>query len=92
MFISPPLSCYGKYGGIFVETLALSILALAVSLLILYWGSKRVVRGASDLSSCLNISRVVVGTVFVAFVTALPELLSSLFAIGLGSSHLALET
>jgi cation:H+ antiporter len=61
-----------------------------VSLLILYWGSKRVVRGASGLSSCLNISRVVVGTVFVAFVTALPELLSSMFAVGLGSSHMAL--
>ncbi|PVX24319.1 MAG: hypothetical protein CW691_07885 [Candidatus Bathyarchaeum sp.] len=73
-----------------METLVLSIVALAVSLLILYWGSKRVVRGASGLSSCLNISRVVVGTVFVAFVTALPELLSSLFAVGLGSSHLAL--
>jgi cation:H+ antiporter len=73
-----------------VETVVLSILALAVSLLLLYWGSKRVVRGASGLSSCLNISRVVVGTVFVAFVTALPELLSSMFAVGLGSSHLAL--
>jgi cation:H+ antiporter len=33
---------------------------------------------------------VVVGTVFVAFVTALPELLSSMFAVALGSSHLAL--
>ncbi len=73
-----------------MEILILSILGLAVSLLILYWGSKRVVRGASGLSSCLNISRVVVGTVFVAFVTALPELLSSMFAVGLGSSHLAL--
>ncbi|MCJ7613167.1 sodium:calcium antiporter [Candidatus Bathyarchaeota archaeon] len=72
-----------------MQDLVLSIAALAVSLLILYWGSKRVVRGASGLSSCLNISRVVVGTVFVAFVTALPELLSSLFAVGLGSSHLA---
>jgi len=73
-----------------VEKLVLSILALAVSLLILYWGSKRVVRGASGLSSCLNISRVVVGTVFVASVTALPELLSSMFSVFLGSSHLAL--
>jgi cation:H+ antiporter len=73
-----------------VEQLVLSILALAVSLLILYWGSKRIVRGASGLSSCLNISKVVVGTVFVAFVTALPELLSSMFAVALGSSHLAL--
>jgi cation:H+ antiporter len=73
-----------------VENLVLSILALAVSLLILYWGSKRIVRGASGLSSCLNISKVVVGTVFVAFVTALPELLSSMFAVALGSSHLAL--
>jgi len=73
-----------------VETLALSILALAVSLLLLYWGSKRIVRGASGLSSCLNISRVVVGTVFVASVTALPELLSSLFSVFLGSSQLAL--
>jgi cation:H+ antiporter len=89
MFISAPLSCYLKCGGIVVETLVLSILALAVSLLILYWGSKRVVRGASGLSSCLNLSKVVVGTVFVAFVTALPELLSSMFAVGLGSSHLA---
>jgi cation:H+ antiporter len=60
-----------------------------VSLLIIYWGSKRIVRGASGLSSCFNISKVVVGTVFVAFVTALPELLSSLFSVGLGSSHLA---
>jgi cation:H+ antiporter len=33
---------------------------------------------------------VVVGTVFVAFVTALPELLSSIFAVILGSSHIAL--
>ena len=73
-----------------MQELLLSIAGLAVSLLILYWGSKRVVRGASGISSCLNISRVVVGTVFVAFVTALPELLSSLFAVGLGSSHLAL--
>ncbi len=73
-----------------METLALSLLAIAVSLLLLYWGSKRTVRGASGLSSCLNISRVVVGTVFVAFVTALPELLSSMFAVGLGSSPLAL--
>jgi len=73
-----------------VETLALSVLALAVSLLLLYWGSKRIVRGASGLSSCLNISKVVVGTVFVASVTALPELLSSLFSVFLGSSHLAL--
>jgi len=90
MFISLIFGCYEIYGGIFVETLVLSILALAFSLLILYWGSKRVVRGASGLSSCLNISRVVVGTVFVAIVTALPELLSSLFAVGLGSTHLAL--
>jgi cation:H+ antiporter len=89
MFISAPRSWFGKCGGIIVETLVLSILALAASLLILYWGSKRVVRGASGLSSCLNISKVVVGTVFVAFVTALPELLSSMFAVGLGSSHLA---
>jgi len=73
-----------------VETLALSVLALAVSLLLLYWDSKRIVRGASGLSSCLNISKVVVGTVFVASVTALPELLSSLFSVFLGSSHLAL--
>ena len=73
-----------------METLVLSVLALAVSLLLLYWGSKRIVRGSSGLSSCLNISKVVVGTVFVASVTALPELLSSLFAVFLGSSHLAL--
>ena len=59
-------------------------------MLILCWGSKRVVRGATGLSSCLNINKVVVGTVFVASVTALPELLSSLFSVFLGSSHLAL--
>lgn len=73
-----------------MEILALNLLALAISVLLLYWGSKRVVRGASGLSSCLNLSRVVVGTVVVAFVTALPELLSSMFAVFLGSSHLAL--
>ena len=43
-----------------------------------------------DYLPCLNISKVVVGTVFVASVTALPELLSSLFSVFLGSSHLAL--
>ncbi|MCW4035410.1 MAG: sodium:calcium antiporter [Candidatus Bathyarchaeota archaeon] len=73
-----------------MEILVLSLAAMAVSIFILYWGSKRIVRGASGLSSCFNISRVVVGTVFVAFVTALPELLSSVFAVAFGSSHMAL--
>ena len=73
-----------------MQEIVFSIIGLAIAILILYWGSKRVVRGASGLSSCFNISRVVVGTVFVAFVKALPELLSSLFAVGLGSSHMAL--
>ena len=40
------------------------MISLAVSLLIFYLGSEIVVRGASGLSSCLNISRVVVGTMF----------------------------
>jgi len=73
-----------------MDTLLLSVSAFVVSILMLYWGSKRVVSGASGLSSCLNLSGVAVGTVFVASVTALPELLSCLFSVYLGSAHMAL--
>lgn len=73
-----------------MELLTLSLSAIAVSLLLLYLGSKKVVQAASSLAYCLNLNRVAVGTVFVALVTAFPELLSSLFAVFLGSSHLAL--
>jgi cation:H+ antiporter len=71
-------------------TLALSVLAFIVSLLLLYLGSKKVVRAAANLAASLNFHRVVVGTVFVASVTSAPELLSSLIAIFYSSSEMAL--
>lgn len=74
----------------FVQPLILSLSAFAISLLLLYLGSKTIVRAASWIPSRLGLSKVVVGTVFVASVTALPELFSSMFAVFLGSSHLAL--
>ncbi|MGQ9460712.1 MAG: sodium:calcium antiporter [Candidatus Bathyarchaeaceae archaeon] len=73
-----------------MEPLILSLSGFAISLLLLYFGSAKVVEAAPSISARLGFNKVVVGTVFVASVTAFPELLSSLFAIFLGSSRLAL--
>jgi cation:H+ antiporter len=73
-----------------MEPLILSLSGFAISLLLLYFGSAKVVEAAPSISARLGFNKVVVGTVFVASVTAFPELMSSLFAVFLGSSHLAL--
>lgn len=90
MFMFLPLGCYEKHRGIFLEKIAKNILGLPTSWLQLYCCSKRVIGAASRLYSCLKISKVVVGTVPVALVTALPELLSSLFSVFLGFLNLPL--
>ena len=73
-----------------MDPLILSLSAFAISLLLLYLGSTKIVEAAPSISARLGFNKVVVGTVVVASVTAFPELLSSLFAVFLGSSRLAL--
>jgi cation:H+ antiporter len=70
-------------------TIALSLTAFIASVLLLYIGSKKVVHAAEGLASSLHIHRVVVGTVFVASITSVPELLSSLIAAFYSSSQMA---
>ncbi|MEM3011373.1 MAG: sodium:calcium antiporter [Candidatus Bathyarchaeia archaeon] len=71
-------------------SLVLSIAAFLASLLLLYVGSKKIVNAAACLADSLNFHKVVVGTVFVASVTSIPELLSSLIAVFFDSSQMAL--
>lgn len=71
-------------------TLPLSVIAFIASALLLYLGSDKVVHAAAKLAVLLNFHKVVVGTVFVATVTSVPELLSSLTAAFFGSSQMAL--
>jgi len=71
-------------------TVILYTALFAVSLLFLYIGSEKIVQAASKLAASLNFHRVVVGTVFVASITSMPELLSSTIAMLYGTSKMAL--
>lgn len=73
-----------------MESLILGAVAFVVSLVLLYAGAKKTLHGAVFLADSLRINKVVAGTVIVASVTALPELMSSLVAVFWESSHLAL--
>jgi len=73
-----------------MEPLILGAAAFIVSLVLLYVGAKKTLQGAVCLANSLCINKVVAGTVVVASITALPELMSSLVAVFWGSSHLAL--
>lgn len=68
----------------------LSLTALIISILLIYLGSKKIVYSAARIADCINLQKVVVGTVLVASVTSAPELLGSVIAAFLGSSHMAL--
>jgi len=73
-----------------MELLILGAAAFVASLLLLYIGAKKTLQGAVLVANGLGVSRVVAGTVIVASITALPELMSSLIAAVWASSHLAL--
>jgi cation:H+ antiporter len=73
-----------------MELLVLSAVAIASSLLFLYVGAKKTLHGAVEISKSLKVSKVVVGTVLVASITVLPELISSLIAVIWESAPLAL--
>ncbi|MEM2975172.1 MAG: hypothetical protein QXE76_05940 [Candidatus Bathyarchaeia archaeon] len=64
-----------------MEPLILGAIAFMVSLLLLYVGAKKTLQGAVCLAYSLCINKVVAGTVVVASITALPELMSSLVAV-----------
>jgi len=69
--------------------LILCAVAIAASLMLLYVGAKNTLQGAIWISRSLAVNRMVTGCVFVAMVTALPELMSSLIAAVWQSSDLA---
>lgn len=73
-----------------MEPLILGAIAFAASLLLLYVGAKKTLQGAVCIANSMCINRVVAGTVVVASITALPELMSSIIAVFWESSHLAL--
>ncbi|MCS7113897.1 MAG: sodium:calcium antiporter [Nitrososphaerota archaeon] len=66
------------------------IAAFIAGILLIYVGSKKLVLSACGLADCINLHRVVVGTILVASVTSAPEFLSSVIAALFGSSHMAL--
>lgn len=63
-----------------MELLILGAAAFVASLVLLYIGAKRTLQGAVLIANSLGVSKVVAGTVLVASITALPELMSSLIA------------
>jgi cation:H+ antiporter len=67
----------------------LGVSGILVSLILLYFGAKNTLRAAVWASSSLGVSKVVAGCVIVAFITAMPELFSSLFAAVFKSSNMA---
>ncbi|MEM2146678.1 MAG: sodium:calcium antiporter, partial [Candidatus Jordarchaeaceae archaeon] len=78
-----------KNGKKMTAFILLSFIMLIGSIFIIYLGSKIVVYSAGWLASCLKMQKVIVGSVFVASVTSLPELLSSIFAVFFGTSNMA---
>lgn len=68
----------------------LAIVSFVVSLILLYTGSNKTVHTASKLAASLNFRKIIIGTIFVASVTSMPELLSSIIAVAYGSSDMAL--
>jgi cation:H+ antiporter len=73
-----------------MELMLLSLFTLALSFPLVYLGAKTTLLGALCLSHRLFFDKVVVGSVFVASITVMPELFSSLQAALIGSSNLAL--
>ncbi|MEM3731844.1 MAG: sodium:calcium antiporter [Candidatus Bathyarchaeia archaeon] len=73
-----------------MELLILGAVAFVASLWLLYAGAKKTLKGAVLVANSIGVSRVVAGTVLVASITALPELMSSIIAVVWASSHLAL--
>ena len=69
--------------------LVLCVAALAVSLLLLFVGAEKTLQGAVWISESLGVNKVIAGSVLVASITALPELMSSIVAVFWESSHLA---
>ena len=64
--------------GLSMELLVLGAVAFVASLLLLYIGAKKTLQGAVLVANGLGMSKVITGTVIVASITALPELMSSL--------------
>jgi len=67
------------------------LIILVASFAFLYHGAKWIVTGASKIAACLNISKVVVGVVLVAFGTSAPELFVNIIAACRGHSEIALS-
>ncbi|MBN1787641.1 MAG: calcium/sodium antiporter [Sedimentisphaerales bacterium] len=71
--------------------MTLNIILLIVSFVLLYYGAKWLIVGASAIATSLNISKVVIGITLVAFGTSAPELFVNLIAAYRGHSGIALS-
>lgn len=69
--------------------LPLNFLILALSILLLYFGAKFLVRGAANLGRIIGISPMVIGLTVVAFGTSMPEFLVSLFGVLQGADDIS---
>ncbi|MGW8180098.1 MAG: sodium:calcium antiporter [bacterium] len=67
-----------------------SAILVSFSLFLTYLGASRTLKGALGLSTLINLNRSATGAVVIASITALPELTSSIAAIYMGSSNLAM--
>ncbi len=67
-----------------------SAMLVSFSLFLTYLGASRTLKGALGLSTLINLNRSATGAVVIASITALPELTSSIAAVYMGSSHLAM--
>ena len=71
--------------------MVLNLILLFVSFVFLYYGAGWLIRGASAIAESLNLSKVFVGVVLVAFGTSAPELFVNLIAAYRGHSGIALS-
>jgi cation:H+ antiporter len=70
--------------------MTINILLLFLGILLLYFGSEWMVKGASSLALSLSVRPIIVGLTVVAFATSAPELLVSLIAAVKGSAGVSL--
>ena len=61
--------------------LALDIILFIGGLLLIFFGSKRVLNAGNDIASKLALSSVVAGAIIFATLTAMPELFSTVYTV-----------
>jgi len=62
-------------------TLFFNLIILGVSIVLLYYGARYLVRGSANLGRIMGIKPIIIGLTVVAFGTSMPEFLVSLFGV-----------